>query len=131
MLTRLRQRSAVFGNRDALVLYSEPDTARFTDLLSFEAQDQRHGFLRLDVGLGIFGLPIFVYADQRSPFQDDRGSSKVCVARPIDADGDQLPDGLELQLGTDPDDPDTDDDGVSDGEEVLDRATDPLSPPAD
>ncbi len=128
LLTRLRQRSAVFGNRDALVLYSDPETARYADLLSFEAQDQRHSFLRLGAEPGQFGLPIFVYSDQRSPFGDDRGSSKVCVARPADTDGDRLPDGLELQLGTDPDDPDSDDDGATDGEEVLDQITDPLNP---
>ena len=83
----------------------------------------------MGVGPGLFGLPIFVYADQRSPFGEDRGSSKVCVARPADLDGDRLPDGIELQLGTDPADADSDDDGVSDGDEVLDLATDPLSPP--
>jgi len=130
MVTRLRQRSAVFGNRDALVLYSDPETARFADLFSFESQDQRHGFLRLGVSAGQFGLPVFIYADQRSPFGEDRGSSKVCVARPTDTDGDRLPDGIELQLGTDIDNPDTDGDGVSDGDEVLDAITDPLRPPA-
>ncbi len=36
-----------------------------------------------------------------------------------DRDGDGLPDDVELTLGTDPDDPDTDGDGLTDGEEVA------------
>ncbi|XAM00077.1 thrombospondin type 3 repeat-containing protein [Phycisphaeraceae bacterium D3-23] len=38
----------------------------------------------------------------------------------LDSDGDRLPDVLELQLGTSPFDVDTDYDGYTDGEEVLD-----------
>ncbi|MBN1336024.1 MAG: hypothetical protein JXB39_08700, partial [Deltaproteobacteria bacterium] len=43
-----------------------------------------------------------------------------------DVDGDGLSWDEEEDLGTDPEDPDTDDDGLSDGEEVLDHGTDPL-----
>ncbi len=43
------------------------------------------------------------------------------------SDDDGLGDGEEVDLGTDPLDPDTDDDGFSDGEEV-DAGTDPLDP---
>lgn len=38
----------------------------------------------------------------------------------LDTDGDRLPDALELQLGTSPYDADTDFDGFTDGEELLD-----------
>lgn len=49
----------------------------------------------------------------------------------LDSDGDGLPDWLELQIGTDPFNPDTDGDGLSDGEEHLIYFTDPLNPDTD
>ncbi len=45
-----------------------------------------------------------------------------------DRDGDGLDDDVEDRIGTDPDDPDTDDDGIEDGDE---RDTDPLDPDSD
>lgn len=44
-----------------------------------------------------------------------------------DTDGDGLPDGDEIRLGTDPNNVDSDDDGESDGDEVA-QGTDPLGP---
>ncbi len=49
----------------------------------------------------------------------------------IDSDGDGLTDSREAEIGTDPYDPDTDKDGLSDGEEVLQHNTDPLNPDSD
>jgi outer membrane protein OmpA-like peptidoglycan-associated protein len=49
----------------------------------------------------------------------------------IDSDGDGLLDTEEAQIGTDPFDPDTDKDGLSDGEEVKTHKTDPLNPDTD
>lgn len=49
----------------------------------------------------------------------------------IDSDGDGLIDSLEVQIGTDPYDPDTDKDGLSDGEEYNIHKTDPLNPDTD
>ena len=49
----------------------------------------------------------------------------------LDSDGDGLSDRYELEIGTDPYNPDTDGDGLSDGEEVLKRGTDPLNPDTD
>ena len=48
-----------------------------------------------------------------------------------DSDDDGLLDGEEIALGTDPDDPDTDDDGLNDGDEVNVYGTDPLDPDTD
>jgi outer membrane protein OmpA-like peptidoglycan-associated protein len=48
-----------------------------------------------------------------------------------DKDGDSLCDGEELKLGTDPDDGDTDDDGLDDGGEVRNGKTNPLDDDSD
>jgi len=50
---------------------------------------------------------------------------------PLDSDGDGLSDVRESELGTDPYDPDTDKDQLSDGDEVLTEKTDPLNPDTD
>ena len=55
----------------------------------------------------------------------------VAVDGPIDSDGDGLSDEYELSIGTDPHNPDTDGDGLTDGEEVLKYKTDPLNPDSD
>ena len=49
----------------------------------------------------------------------------------VDSDKDGLPDELEDDIGTNPYDADTDDDGVSDGDEVLVYGTNPLMPDSD
>jgi outer membrane protein OmpA-like peptidoglycan-associated protein len=49
----------------------------------------------------------------------------------IDSDGDGLLDTRESEIGTDPYDPDTDKDGLSDGQEVLEYMTDPLNADTD
>ena len=49
----------------------------------------------------------------------------------LDSDGDGLLDKEEVQIGTDPYDPDTDKDGLSDGEEVKVYKSDPLNPDTD
>ena len=53
------------------------------------------------------------------------------VGGPGDTDGDGLPDQQEGPIGTDPHDPDTDDDGLGDGQEVHTTGTDPLDPDTD
>ena len=55
------------------------------------------------------------------PGLDDTGVPDCAV----DSDGDRLDDCEEADLGTDPDQPDTDDDGTSDGDEV-ECVSDPL-----
>jgi len=49
----------------------------------------------------------------------------------LDSDRDGLSDAEEAVLGTDPNDPDSDDDGLPDGEEVHVRGTDPLNSDTD
>ncbi|WP_336244715.1 OmpA family protein [Natronogracilivirga saccharolytica] len=44
----------------------------------------------------------------------------------VDTDGDGVPDYVELEIGTDPENPDTDGDGLTDGEELYEHNTDPL-----
>jgi outer membrane protein OmpA-like peptidoglycan-associated protein/opacity protein-like surface antigen len=51
----------------------------------------------------------------------------VAVSGSDDTDGDGLPDVREVELRTDPFDPDTDKDGLSDGDEVNRYRTDPLN----
>lgn len=55
----------------------------------------------------------------------------TAVGGPTDSDRDGLPDSEEIQLGTDPYDPDTDKDELTDGEEVYKYQTDPLNPDTD
>ncbi len=55
----------------------------------------------------------------------------VAHGGPLDSDGDGLTDDLENDIGTDPYDPDTDKDGLSDGEEYHQYRTDPLNPDTD
>lgn len=49
----------------------------------------------------------------------------------VDTDGDELSDTREQELGTDPRNPDTDADGLTDGEEVLKYGTNPLKTDTD
>jgi outer membrane protein OmpA-like peptidoglycan-associated protein/opacity protein-like surface antigen len=55
----------------------------------------------------------------------------ISVGGPIDSDGDRLSDVREGELGTNPFDSDSDDDKLTDGEEVLDIGSDPLDPDTD
>ncbi len=54
----------------------------------------------------------------------------LCVCH-LDLDCDNLTEKTEISLSTDPNNPDTDGDGLNDGEEVLQYGTDPLEPDTD
>ncbi len=56
---------------------------------------------------------------------------QILFGEPIDKDGDSLDDSRELELGTDPNNWDTDNDELSDGDEVLIWKTDPLKSDSD
>ena len=59
------------------------------------------------------------------------GLGTITFSFDTDSDDDGLTDGEEIALGTDPFDPDTDDDGLTDGDEVNVYGTDPLDPDTD
>ena len=65
------------------------------------------------------------FTDPNDPADDGTGGP------PVDTDGDFLYDDEELALGTDPNNPDTDADGLMDGDEVWTYATDPLNADTD
>ena len=56
---------------------------------------------------------------------------QVLFGEPIDKDGDGLDDTREAEIGTDPNNWDTDKDGLSDGDEVIIWKTNPLNPDSD
>jgi len=55
----------------------------------------------------------------------------VLFGQPIDQDGDGLDDVRESQMGTDPQNWDSDQDGLGDGDEIIIWKTDPLNPDSD
>ena len=59
-----------------------------------------------------------------------RGAA-AAPADPLDADGDGLEDAIEIELGTDPSDLDTDDDGATDGDEYYVHQTGTRNPDND
>jgi len=61
----------------------------------------------------------------------DKKIEKIDSQGGLDSDQDGLPDEQELQLGTDLNSIDTDNDGLFDGDEVLVYKTDPLNPDTD
>ncbi|MBI5221636.1 MAG: hypothetical protein HY979_02430 [Candidatus Magasanikbacteria bacterium] len=58
-------------------------------------------------------------------------NDKILFGESVDSDHDGLDDVREKQLGTDPHNPDTDGDGLSDGDEVIIWKTNPLNPDTD
>jgi len=70
-------------------------------------------------------------------FLNQNGAAKPRLSAPVseieavDSDQDGLSDRRESELGTDPSDPDTDKDGIADGDELNVYATDPLLPDSD
>ena len=58
-------------------------------------------------------------------------TSSSSLAATIDSDSDGLPDVVEVQYGTNPNSADTDNDGLSDYEEIKIYHTDPLNPDTD
>ena len=75
---------------------------------------------------------VYSFGGSGSGDKTGAGAGVVAMADPnADADGDGLIDTDEAKYGTDPHDPDTDKDGLKDGEEVHTYHTDPLNPDTD
>ena len=115
-------RSTLFGDSDALVLYSVIRCSHRSS--SSLGSQNRHTYRFTRVAADPFGLPVVAFVDAIG------GARRKCtylLLETRDSDADQIPDEVEIELGTDPALPDTDGDGRTDGEEVLRDATDPLS----
>ena len=73
--------------------------------------------------------------DDRAIFQEANNTNPINPSGELDPagdeDGDSLTNGEEVELGTDPRDPDTDDDGLDDGLEVKVIGTDPKKSDSD
>lgn len=127
------------GELSAQVLYLPPAGGGATDptaqLLSSFATAVRGALTVLGppvpLNLGRVDLrPIDVRWVKKQLFAWNRNARPTAHGLAIDSDGDGLTDEEELQLGTDPGNPDTDGDGISDGVEVRLGALgyDPLRP---
>ncbi len=126
VVTRFRLRSALFGDQDGLRMLRGEDSLSPSALEFSGAGGQRHLYLFLRVAHDPFDLPVVAFLDKASNWGGTPASAHVCYYRPVDEDQDRLPDEIELQMGTIPDNADSDGDGRSDGEEVLLDGTDPL-----
>ncbi len=73
------------------------------------------------------GIPVIAAGGQSDVSSTDPGTT----AGECDDDGDALSNNEEAGLGTDPNDPDTDNDGLDDGTEVNTTGTDPLNEDTD
>lgn len=77
---------------------------------------------------------VFTYTttDAQAPCTNESVSVTITVIScTVDSDNDRLLDGEEITLGTDPNNPDTDGDGINDGVEVGDDVNNPLDEDGD
>jgi hypothetical protein len=70
--------------------------------------------------------------EENSEVMETSKTTETETVIPIDTDNDGLTDDDEINIwGTNPNNPDSDNDGLTDNEEVSEWATDPLSPDSD
>lgn len=115
------------GSPGATVTVSEGGTVLCTTTV------RQDGTWSCDPGTPLAAGPHTVTATQSQNGQTSAADTTTftVVPDPNDPDGDGLPTSQEGPLGTNPNDPDTDDDGLSDGAEVNTHHTDPLNPDTD
>jgi len=93
------------------------------------------GLIGIDPGVGANiaagNLPFPLTSPEVASVPPLPGLGAITFSFDPDSDDDGLTDGEEAILGTDPFDSDTDDDGLTDGEEVEVYGTDPLDPDTD
>ena len=121
--TRELSRSALFGDSDALLVYSGTPL-QSSRLESYPPNATRHRLQFIRVAVDPFGLPVIAFLDEFGGGFGDSGAP-VCYWRGRDDDGDRIPNDAEGLIGTNPNLPDTDGDGRTDGEEILIDGTDP------
>jgi hypothetical protein len=118
--SRLLRRSAIFGRGDGIRVYSGlPEQSNETDLETYSGAVPPHLFLHFAAAAGPLGEVALGFVDRTSAFQGQPSNAQLCVYRPVDGDGDRLPDDLEPVWGTSPMMADTDGDGTDDGDEIL------------
>ncbi len=96
-----------------------------TSTIDANGRDVVYGDITTGPGGVILGLPTPTPAPSGG---DGNGNGDQPALHPTadDTDGDNLSNELEAQYGTDPNNPDTDNDGVADGDEINIYHTDPL-----
>lgn len=118
--TREKQRSALFGNADALSLWTHAAAAPIiTDLQRNSPAQQRHVYRDVDAALDPFGNVVVLTSDQTEAAPGSPIDAAVCLYQPTDTDADGVPDITEALRGADPAVADTDDDGTDDFDELL------------
>jgi hypothetical protein len=107
-------------------------TANGVDTL---VSDAISGLIGFDPGVGAQiaagNLPFPLTAPEVANVPPLPGIGSITFSFDTDSDDDGLTDGDEIGLGTDPFDPDSDDDGLTDGDEVNVHGTNPLDPDTD
>jgi hypothetical protein len=130
---RFRSTGSAISELDALHLGRTSLPQLTQQLESYSFSQTRHLFNNLQLSGDRFGLPFLSYSDQPGGICMNFGGvefcpvERVCFYRALDTDKDRVPDFAEVTLRTDPDAADTDGDGRSDGQEVLEDDTDPLT----